>query len=314
MQILRRILCPVDFSEYSNLALRYASELAKDNEAELIVYHSVPDLSPAASYVEGNYMFTVHDALKSNASAKLEDYVKGIAGDTLRIKTMVGLGNSAESILEISRKGIDLIVMGTHGVTGYENFLMGSVTNRVLHKTTIPVLVVSKTSHHFIHEKERVPVQIRRILCPIDFSMRNNWMAEIAISFAQKYTSEIIFLNVIQGSKNDWAQLETEALQKLNAVALQAIDTTCKVKLEVRAGNPKNVILRASEFENVDLIIMGHHCRKPLEEIVLGSVARHVVTKSKCPVLVARTLNDLVERESFFLPIKNEARKTEEKQ
>ena len=296
MNIFKRILCPVDFSEYSNLALRYACALAKDNQAELVVYHSVPDLSPAASYLEGNYMFTVHDALKSNASAKLEDYLKKFTSDVLKTIKIVNYGNPAESVLDLSKKErIDLIVMGTHGVTGYESFLMGSVTNRVLHKTTVPVLVVSKTSHHFIHENENQPVQIRRILCPVDFEMINSWMTGITMSFAQRYSSEIIFLHVIHGDEGEWGKLETEALEKLSAVASPAREAGCEIRLEVRAGDPERVILRTSERENVDLIIMGHHTRKPIEEIFLGSVARRVVTKSQCPVLVARTRSDLPE-------------------
>ena len=302
MQIFRKILCPVDFSDYSNLALRYASALAKDNQAELIVFHSVPDLTPAASYLEGNYMFTVHDALKSNASSKLDDYVSKFVLDDVNIRKIVGQGNSAESVLEISKTElIDLIVMGTHGVSGYESFLMGSVTNRVLHKTSVPVLVVSKTSHHFIHEEEDQPVQIRRILCPIDFDISNPWTAGITLSFAQKYNSEIIFLHVIHGNEEEWKPLEASALKKLKEIGQPASEERCNVRLEVRAGDPERVILRMSESENIDLIIMGHHTRKPLEEIFLGSVARRVVTKSKCPVLVARTLKDVVQHRNLVL-------------
>jgi nucleotide-binding universal stress UspA family protein len=302
MQIFRKILCPVDFSEYSNLALRYASALAKDNQAELVIYHSIPDLTPAASYLEGNFMFTVHDALKSNAASKLDEYVNKIIYKDQQITKIVAQGNPAESVLDISKTHlIDLIVMGTHGVSGYETFLMGSVTNRVLHKTTVPVLVVSKTSHHFVHDEAEAPVKIRKILCPIDLSMDNSWMAGITQSFAKKYDSEIIFLHVVHGVQGEWKDLESEAAKKLNMVSAPAREEECKVRLEVRAGDPEKIILRTSEIENVDLIIMGHHTRKPLEEIFLGSVARRVVTKSKCPVLVARTLNDVIEQHKLVL-------------
>jgi nucleotide-binding universal stress UspA family protein len=302
MQIFRKILCPVDFSEYSNLALRYASALAKDNQAELVIYHSIPDLTPAASYLEGNFMFTVHDALKSNAATKLDEYVSKIIHEDQKVTKIIGQGNPAESVLNISKTHlIDLVVMGTHGVSGYESFLMGSVTNRVLHKTTVPVLVVSKTSHHFIHEEDPAPVKIGKILCPIDLSMDNSWMAGITQSFAKKYDSEIIFLNVIHGGDSEWDYLENEVMKKLNILATPAREEECNIRLEVRAGDPENVILRTSEFENVDLIIMGHHTRKPIEEIFLGSVARRVVTNSKCPVLVARTLNDVIAQHKLLL-------------
>jgi nucleotide-binding universal stress UspA family protein len=126
-------------------------------------------------------------------------------------------------------------------------------------------------------------------------------MAGITQSFAQKYDSEIIFLHVIHGADGEWDYLETETMKKLNIIATPAREEECSVRVEVRAGDPEKVILRTSESENVDLIIMGHHTRKPIEEIFLGSVARRVVTNSKCPVLVARTLNDAIEQHKLLL-------------
>ena len=76
MNIFKKILCPVDFSEYSVLALRYATALARDNDTELIVYHSVPDLTPAMSYLEGEFLLTVSDALLNNAKSNLDSWIK----------------------------------------------------------------------------------------------------------------------------------------------------------------------------------------------------------------------------------------------
>jgi nucleotide-binding universal stress UspA family protein len=226
MNIFKKILCPVDFSEYSILALRYATALAKDNEAELIVYHSIPDLTPAMSYLEGEYLLTVSDSLINNAKSTLDSWIKKYVSSDLAVEKIVGQGNPAESIVEISRKlRIDLLVMGTHGVTGYERFLMGSVTNRVLHKTSLPVLVVSKTSHHFIYENDKNPVQIRRIVCPLDFDNNNLWTIGIALSFARKYNSEMIFIHVINRKQNGkWRDLEKNALTKLKSLAYPVVD------------------------------------------------------------------------------------------
>lgn len=295
MQVVNKILCPVDFSEYSRLALRYAVALAKDNDAKLLIYHSVPDLTPAMSYLEGNYLMTVHDAMTTNANTRLDEYVsKSIPPDVSVIK-MVGEGNPAESIVELCKQQeIDLVIMGTHGLTGYERFLMGSVTNRVLHKCSVPVLVVSKTSRHFLHEEETDAIQIRRILCPVDFDMNNTWIAGVAMSFAKKYGSQIIFLHsIFKAEEGEWESLEKSALKKMESISLPAREENCDIRLEVRAGEPGEVILRTANSEGIDLIVMGHHTRKPLEEVFLGSIAKRVVTNSNCPVLVARTLVDV---------------------
>jgi nucleotide-binding universal stress UspA family protein len=297
MQMIKKILCPIDFSEYSDLALQYASALARDNKAELVVYHSVPDLSPAVSYLEGKYMLTVHDALASNASARLEDYTKHRIPSDVVINKIVGEGNPAESILEIARtKMLDLIVMGTHGVSGYESYLMGSVTNRVLHKATVPVLVISKTTRPFINEAEGPVVRINRIVCPIDFDTNNSWMVGIVISFAQKYNSAITFLHVMKAARQD-SEEEANSRQKLKEITASYSERYDKIELEITKGDPAKEILRISELQNADLVIMGHHTRKPVEDIFLGSVARRVITNSKCPVLVARTLQDAAQHE-----------------
>ncbi len=294
MKIFKKILCPVDFSEYSILALRYATALAKDNEAELIVYHSIPDLTPAISYLEGEFLLTVSDALSNNAKSTLNDWIKKFVSPDLVVEKIVGHGNPADSIVEISRKlRIDLLVMGTHGVTGYERFLMGSVTNRVLHKSSVPVLVVSKTSHHFIYENEKNPVQIKRIVCPLDFDNNNLWTIGIALSFARKYDSEMIFLHVINRKQNGrWHETEKNSLAKLEALASPVMDENIPVKFLVCNGDAADVILKTAEEQNADLVIMGHHTRNPIDEIFLGSIARRVVTNSSRPILVARTLMD----------------------
>lgn len=305
MKIFKKILCPVDFSEYSILALRYATALAKDNDAELIVYHSIPDLTPAISYLEGEFLLTVSDALLNNAKSTLDSWIKKFVNPELTVEKVVGQGNPAESIVEISRKlRIDLLVMGTHGVTGYERFLMGSVTNRVLHKSSVPVLVVSKTSHHFIYEQDPNPVQIKRIVCALDFDNNNLWTIGIALSFARKYNSEMIFVHVINRKQNgNWRELEKQALSKLKSLAAPVVDENIPVKFLVQSGEPAEVILKTLEHENADLVIMGHHTRNPIEEIFLGSIARRVVTNSSRPILVARTLMDTLKEAPQIQPV-----------
>lgn len=299
MKIFKKILCPVDFSDYSILALRYATALAKDNDAELIIYHSIPDLTPAISYLEGEFLLTVSDALLSNAKSTLDSWIKKFVDPDLEVEKVVGQGNPAESIIEISHKRrIDLLVMGTHGVTGYERFLMGSVTNRVLHKSSVPVLVVSKTSHHFIYERDANPVQIKRIVCPLDFDNNNLWTIGIALSFARKYNSEMIFIHVINRKQNgNWRDLEKQAFLKLRSLAAPVVDEKIPAKFLVLSGDPAELILKTLDEENADLVIMGHHTRNPIEEIFLGSIARRVVTNSSRPILVARTLMDTLKEE-----------------
>jgi nucleotide-binding universal stress UspA family protein len=287
MQTFRKIVCPVDFSRYSYLALRYAIALARENDAELLVCHAIPDLSPAAHYLEGDYLGTVNQMLVSNASSKLNDFIQEV-DPHFEPYLQVESGNPAQIVLELSTKtGADLIVMGTHGHGGYDRMLVGSVTNKVLHKTTIPVLVVCRPTHHFIKEDTERPVEIRRILCAVDFEPENADVIRMGLKVARRYRSELRMFHSTEAS------YLTEQLEEVSGKLRKLIDPEtepwCTVTFSVRAGMPSDQILRAIEEEGIDLLVMGHHTRKPAEELLLGSVAKRVIAGSQCPVLVVRT-------------------------
>jgi nucleotide-binding universal stress UspA family protein len=292
MQIFRKILCPVDFSEYSKLALHYAAALTWENDAQLIVFHSVPDLALTWSYLQGNYQETIYDAILSRSTADLKTFLTDELTQEIRYEQKITCGNPAESILKTSQEeDVDLIVMGTHGHSGYERFLVGSVTNKVLHKASVPVLVVCKPSQHFIQPDENRPVQINRILCAIDFEPNNQHIAQTALSLARTYQSEIFFLHVFHHEMPDpgGVQLATDRIKGL--VSAEKEDW-CEVHTVLKNGNIKENILDTLNELKINLLVMGHHTRKPMEEYFLGSVAKSVVPESPCPVLVVRSSND----------------------
>lgn len=293
MNGFRKILCPIDFSDYSTVALRYASALARENKAQIVVCHLIPDLTQAINYLEGNYVGTVHEALITSATAKFEEFVQKNCPD-LPITKVIGQGNASEWILRLAQEHqADLIVMGTHGHTGYERFFLGSVTNRVLHKTTVPVLTICKPSHNFLQESSAHPVQIKRILCPLDFDANNHAIVDTALSLGRQYKARLLFVHVISNKeKVDWPAAEKEAQDSFHKILDPQMSDDCEIDFFVHAGEPGNIILRMIDSHNIDLLVMGHHSRKPIEELFLGSVAKRMVTDAACPVLVARTTAD----------------------
>ena len=138
----RSVLCPIDFSEQSRLALRYAAAVARRGSARLIVSYANDPLLVAAAAA------ALHDRRVARRSlSELRTFIdatlKPDASKRLRLKTQVSVGSPADEILKAAaRGGSDLIVMGTHGLTGANRLLMGSTTLSVLQRTTIPVLAV----------------------------------------------------------------------------------------------------------------------------------------------------------------------------
>jgi nucleotide-binding universal stress UspA family protein len=140
----KRILCPTDFSEPSSQAFTIAGELASQFGAEVLLVHvvsAVPALPP-----DPNYVFRVPEyeqALHGDARRKLETLADDIGKQGVRARTVVGHGNAGGEIVRIAKEeGADLIVIATHGSTGLEHVLFGSVAERVVRLAQCPVLSV----------------------------------------------------------------------------------------------------------------------------------------------------------------------------
>jgi nucleotide-binding universal stress UspA family protein len=135
------ILHPTDFSEHSKYAFRLAGSLARDHEARLIVLHAVLSLGPElVSYGEA-----VSELQPESYRKKLWDELCSLRlpDPDVDIEYLLVEGDPAEEIIRATQQsGAELIVMATHGRTGLERLLMGSVAEQVMRKSHCPVLVV----------------------------------------------------------------------------------------------------------------------------------------------------------------------------
>jgi len=141
---LDRILVPVDFSDHAREALRTAAEWAALYDAEIDVLHVVEEDLPAAFYVGG--VRSLHDVepdLDEKVRARLTDFVSGVLGSTDGIHPHMRAGSAASEITEfVGEHDVDLVALSTHGRTGLERFLLGSVTEKVVRHVQCPVLTV----------------------------------------------------------------------------------------------------------------------------------------------------------------------------
>jgi nucleotide-binding universal stress UspA family protein len=143
MKRLKKVLAPTDLSEVSAGGVRHALELSHADGAEIILYHVI---SVADEWFAGHeHAGPVRDLL-AEESRRLDQYVRGKFADfadLMEIRQKVELGNPATNIVEIAeREGVDLIVMSTHGRTGIDHMLMGSVTEKVVARARCPVLTI----------------------------------------------------------------------------------------------------------------------------------------------------------------------------
>jgi universal stress protein A len=141
---VRRILTPTDFSGPACSCIRAASELAEHFGAELLLVNIVPALPGVPP--DPNYVFKIPEFekyLHAEATEKLRKASEELIGQNVKVRTMVGHGSAAEEIVLIAKnEHADLIVISTHGSTGLERFVFGSVAEKVVRLAECPVLTV----------------------------------------------------------------------------------------------------------------------------------------------------------------------------
>lgn len=271
----------MDFSEFSLRALRYAVAFAEQYGAELLVYHSIPaTVAPIVGLTPGVGFGWQPSSLE--AKERLQEMITPFLSPNLEVLTRVDHGYPATQILEAAaEEKVDLIVMGTHGLTGYEAILMGSVTNKVLHKTRIPVLAVCKPTKAILSGDPNEPLLIGKILCAVDPAHINLLMLNHAMTLARSNRCSILFFTVsTDESKNN--------LDDLHDLIRPEKEDLCKVEFLESHGHPVEEISKMILDKEIDLAVMGHRGKMSADLEGLGSVTLRVVPRSNCPVLIVR--------------------------
>ena len=258
---IERILCPVDFSEFSLKAYDYAYSLARHYESALFLEHVIEPL--AVSYPYDGFpavLDQIYDDLSAKAGERLRAMVKNRT-DGKPPELIVNCGPVASSILTFAEeRAADLIVMGTHGRQGLDRLTMGSVTEKILRKARCPVLAVRKPAHDFVsREKVSDPVQLRRILFCTDFSKHSERACDYALSLAGEYNAEITLVHVVEDipAAADLATATADHLRRMEKSVPSEIREWCTIRSTVRFGRPYQQIVRLAGEGQMDLVVMG---------------------------------------------------------
>src|SRR5664280_1483414 len=188
MNSLAKILLPIDFSERSALAVRYARELALHFHCELILAHVLAPLHSefGSMQITGSMLVDVYRSRADQAEGDLNAFeADTVAG--LNVRRLLLHGDPACKIVEFAREEhIDLIVMPTHGYGAFRRFILGSNTAKVLHDADCPVW----TGVHLEQAPALASIPFRSILCAVDLgpqsSMTLDWAAWLARQFGSR--------------------------------------------------------------------------------------------------------------------------------
>ena len=303
---IKRILCPIDFSDHSRHALDHAVAMAKWYDSTITLLH-VSTLVPVAAYAPGTPMLPsaiLTPADRNEILASMKRFAEEEGAGGLPLEMEISEGNTVDEIL--ARAGAmssDLIVMGTHGRAGFERLVLGSVTEKVLRKATCPVLSVPR------HAKDAVPlppVLFKNILCAIDFSACSTNALNYAMSLAQEADAHLTVLHVLEllpelpysstEAVRSWpqhvteyiAEVEQDRRERLEAAVPESVRAYCAVETMMANGTPYHEVLRVAAEQQSDLIVVGIHGRSATDLLFFGSTAQHVVRQATCPVLTLR--------------------------
>jgi nucleotide-binding universal stress UspA family protein len=290
---IERILCPMDFSEFSVRAYDYAQSLAKHYKARLYVEHVVPPLTMTYPYYPfPDVVKDVYWNVSEQAQGQLRELIKSHTRNGIQPEVVIESGTVSQAILSFSEKeSVDLIVMGTHGRQGVDHLTMGSVTEKVLRKARCPVLAVRRPAHDFIvpgHGQD--PVQLHKILFCTDFSEHSDCALTYALSLAMEYNAELTLLHVLEHlPDSDDLQVETaKIIQRLETPIPSDARNWCTIKSVVRVGRPYQEIIQLALEAYADLVIMGVRGRSALDLALFGSTTHRVLQLGPCPVLAVR--------------------------
>lgn len=296
-----KILCPVDFSETSEIALDYALAIARTREAEVSVLHVLPEVLAAPDvypYLSAPVLLT--DEMRERAYEQLGRFVHRALERGVSAEVLLEEGDVVEATLDTAKRlSSDLVVMGTHGRKGFSRMLLGSVTEKLLRRSEVPVLSVgARAPGPHVDEGPT----FRRILCPVDFSDSSLRGLEIARGLAGR-PEELTVLHVVElyldavaadAVAFDLAELEErhreQAEQKLEQILPGELRKGVRLETAVlRSGGPYKEILRRVEENEHDLVVMGVFGRSAADMLFFGSTTNHVVRAAACPVLTVRS-------------------------
>jgi nucleotide-binding universal stress UspA family protein len=287
---MERILCPIDFTDFSTKSYEYAYSLARHYGAKLFLEHVVQPLTMAYPfYAFPDSLNKIYVNLTQDAEKQLNEVVKNHSWNGMKPELVVREGFPTEAILSSAQKeSVDLIVMGTHGRQGFDRLTMGSVTEQVLRKARCPVLVVRKPAHDFVKPRDqKEQVQLKKILFCTDFSDHSDRALQYALSLAMEYNAELTLLHVMENvpTKAEIESRTSKVLRELDKPIPYDAGNWCKIKPAVRAGKAyEEINLLASEAQT-DLIVMGVRGRNALDLALFGSTTQRVIQLGPCPVL-----------------------------
>lgn len=289
---LRHIMVATDFSSAAGTAADRAAQQAAQHQASLSLAHVISSdwIEDLRAWLSDSALW--QEKLSAQAQAALDDEASrlGLASGA-PVKPLLLQGRPVAALAEaVIDQDVDLLAVGARGTNPLHHLLVGTTAERLLRKVTCPLLVVRHPPHQ----------AYQRVLVPLDFSP---WSARavalarqvapdavlvLTHSFTIPFEEKLRFAGVDDATLGHYREMARDASrQQMEAFVTAHSLSPDRYRLSLTEGDAPQHILTQARERGCDLIVIGKHGRQAAEELLLGSVTKHVVSEAECDVLVS---------------------------
>ncbi len=298
------VLLPTDFSHYALYAMKYAVAICEKYGGTLHIAHVMDSALFGHGHNHGfgltqNELDRLIVSMEEHAERRLAHLCR-MAGDAgVKAEWHLVRGKAANRIIGLlDEADCGLVVLATHGRTGVEHIVFGSVAEKVVRHSPVPVLSIKHPEHEFVQEDEDgIHFDLKRILFPTDFSELSDKSLPYATSMCREFDATLVLLHasevpvvlpefmpdaasVVEGELRESAEKSLDNMRKqLEGVRIETV--AC-------SGLPHREICHTVQGTHVDLVVMPTHGRSGFGHVLFGSVAEKTVRMAQCPVLTVR--------------------------
>lgn len=270
---MKKILVPTDFSANAEYALKVAAQVARKNNSEIILLHMLELPSQGGDAIVASHDIPELMLFKNAAIQKLDDLMDAPYLEGLEISEVVQFEMAFDGIMNISRKNeVDLIIMGSHGASGFKEMFIGSNAEKVVRSSDVPVLIIKKEYEDF---------KVNDVVFASDFSDEIHKAFPKVLDVVQFFGAHLHLLMV--NTPNNFKS--TTASEEIFNAFLASYTMDNYSTHIYNDANVEKGILNFARGINADMIAMCTHGRKGLAHFFNGSISEDLVNHAIRPVI-----------------------------